>query len=168
MPANPAKSCGACSQCCKVMGIEELAKPVGVWCQHRRAGVGCDIHGRHPASCQAFACQWLIEPAAPARFRPDRTKVVLAAEGDPPRLVAYCDPANPLAWRREPIYGLLKARARASPLTVVARAGARLWLIAPDEDVDLGEVDAASAFQVERGHDGRLRVTALPPTAGPE
>jgi hypothetical protein len=163
MDAKPSRTCGACSQCCKVMGIDELAKPAGVWCSHRVVGVGCDIHGRHPASCRAFACQWLVEPAMPPRLRPDRTKVVLVAEGEPARLVAYCDPANPLAWRREPVYSLLKAQARAAVRSVIARAGARLWLIAADEDIDLGEVDPRSAFRVERDGGGRLRVTPIPP-----
>lgn len=35
VPAQ-ARSCGACTFCCKVMMIEELQKPPGPWCEHRK------------------------------------------------------------------------------------------------------------------------------------
>jgi len=40
--------------------------------------------------------------------------VVLVADADGRRLMAHCDPAIPWVWRRDPIYSLLKARARAT------------------------------------------------------
>jgi hypothetical protein len=133
-----------------------------------KSGVGCGIYGAHPASCRAFACEWLTQPAMPPKFRPDRTKVVLTTDGEPgrERLVANCDPATPFAWKREPIYGLLKQQARAnwnSPVTVVAKAGLRLWLITPDEDVDLGEADPRSTYAIDRSQPGKVRVTVTPP-----
>ena len=30
----PGRACGSCTLCCKTMGVDELAKPPGVWCQH--------------------------------------------------------------------------------------------------------------------------------------
>jgi hypothetical protein len=155
--ATPQRSCGPCTFCCKVMSIDELAKPVGTWCEHCTPGRGCAIYGQHPQSCRDFACQWLLEPDMPHRYRPDQSKVVLAAEGDGPRLVAHCDPANPTAWRRNPMYALLKQQARATwgtGATVVAKAGLRLWLIAPEQDIDLGEVDPRSPFKIEQTDGG--------------
>jgi hypothetical protein len=106
------KSCGPCTLCCKVMEIEELKKPVGSWCSHCEPGKGCTIYGSHPPSCQDFTCQWLLESSMPDEFRPDRARVaVLVADGEGPRLIARCDPSNPTAWQREPMYSTLKAQA---------------------------------------------------------
>jgi len=163
--AMPAKKCGSCSFCCKVMEIEELAKPAGEWCRHRKPGIGCGIYGEHPPSCQGFACQWLLEPDMPHKYRPDQTKVVLAIDDDGDRLVAHCDPANPLAWRRDPIRSLLRVRARASwgsGATVMAKVGRRLWVITPDSEVDLGEIDPRAPFKIDREPDGGVRVEVLP------
>lgn len=159
------KVCGPCTFCCKVMSIEELNKPMGVRCPHQVAGKGCSIYGQHPPSCQAFACQWLLEPAMPHRFRPDLTKVVLDADSEGQRLIARCDPANPLAWRREPIYSLLKEQAAVtwgSEISVVAKAGLRLWFIAPRADIDLGEVSERAPLSIIKARDGTATVRVLP------
>jgi hypothetical protein len=161
------RRCGPCTLCCKVMEITELNKPRGVWCPHRKADVGCSIHGHHPASCQGFQCQWILDPALPFKLRPDQTKVVLTSDEGGRRLVANCDPANPLAWRRDPIYAHLKGKARAtwsSGHRVIAKAGKHLWLIAPDQDIDVGEIDDRVPFQIQEGPDG-VRVIVLPPIA---
>jgi hypothetical protein len=149
------------------MGITELAKPPGAWCPHRSADAGCTIHGSHPTSCRVFNCQWLLDEALPFKLRPDQTKVVLTSDEDGRRLVANCDPANPMAWRREPIYSHLKGQARAtwrSGLRVFAKAGLHHWLIAPAADIDMGEVDDRTPFQIQEGPDG-VQVIFLPPIA---
>jgi hypothetical protein len=64
------------------------------------------------------------------------------------------------------MYDLLKQQARntwGSGLVVVAKAGLRIWLIGPSQDVDLGEVDPRSPFNIEQLPDGTLRVEVLPP-----
>jgi hypothetical protein len=102
----------------------------------------------------------------PQRFRPDRSKVVLATDENGGRLVAHCDPSNHLAWRREPIFSLLKQQARAtwgSEMHVVAKAGQRLWVITPVEEIDLGEVHERSPVQILQFRDGSATVTVLPP-----
>lgn len=146
------------------MEIAELSKPAGTNCPHRIAEKGCAIYGQHPPTCRAFRCQWLLAPDLPPRLRPDRCKVVLDVE-PPQRLIARCDPLNPTAWRKEPIYGVLKARARASwgSATVHAQAGRRLWLIAPNEDRDLGEVHPRSPIVVALLEGGGFTVDILPP-----
>ena len=160
------RTCGSCSFCCKVMSIDELDKPMGSWCVHRKGPSGCSIYGSHPHSCQVFACQWLLEPSMPHRFRPDQTKVVLTTDDDGPRLIANCDPSNALAWRREPIFTLLKRQAEAtwaSDATVIAKAGRRLWLITPTQELDLGEVDERAPMSILKARDGSASVTVLPP-----
>ena len=77
----------------------------------------------------------------PHRIRPDQTKVVLYTDHDGSRLVARCDPANPSAWRREPMYGALKRFARAtfgSGRMVMVAVDRHIWLISPNQDLDLG------------------------------
>ena len=152
--------------CCKVMEIPALEKPSGMLCRHVVAGRGCGIHGTHPAACRVFACLWLREPTLPHKFRPDQTKVVMATDVHGTRLTAYCDPANPLAWRREPIRGFLRDQAQArwgTGFAIVAKAGARTWMIGPKGDVDLGDLDDRSPLQIEQGPDGVPKVTILAP-----
>lgn len=94
-------TCGTCSMCCKLMAVEELNKPVNVWCQHVVKRKGCGIYSDRPESCRTFQCLWLRMKDMPEEARPDRCKVMLdAAEQDDgtPALVAMIDPAYPLAW----------------------------------------------------------------------
>lgn len=161
MPNRP-KSCGPCGLCCKVFAVEELAKPMGVQCAHFSAG--CTIYAHRPTPCRTFQCVWLMDPEMPHRFRPDQTKVVLDQDPDGTRLIARCDPANPQAWRRNPMYAALKAYAAQTWGTgklVLAVTGRRTWVIAPSEDIDLGEIDPASALRVTEA-DGRIVVSVLP------
>ena len=156
------KSCGPCGLCCKVFAVEELAKPMGVTCAHRSRTAGCSIHPDRPASCRSFECVWLMDPEMPHRFRPDQTRVVLDQDPDGTRLLARCDPANPQAWRRNPMYAALKAYAAKTWGTgrlVIAVAGRHTWVITPREDLDLGEVDPAANLKVVEGADGRISVT---------
>ena len=166
--APSAKSCGSCTLCCKVLGIMELEKPAWDWCPHCTPGKGCGIYEARPTSCRAFDCQWIVEPALAEAFKPDRSKVVLV--GSPgPIINAYCDPSQPLAWKREPMHALLRERARTrwgGLLAVVARAGLRTWLINGDGDTDLGEVDPRSEVRFERLPGGPARAIVLPPAPG--
>ena len=163
---NRSKSCGPCGLCCKVFAVEELKKPMGVMCAHYGgAGRGCTIHPDRPHACRSFECVWLMDPDMPHRFRPDQTRVVLDQDPDGSRLIARCDPANPQAWRRNPMYAALKGYAAETWGTgklVLAVAGRRTWVIAPHEDVDLGEVDPAALLKVVET-DGRIAVSVLPP-----
>jgi hypothetical protein len=163
--AGRPKACGACTQCCKVLAVQELGKPMGVLCSHCVSGKGCGIYDTRPASCRSFECVWLMDPEMPHRFRPDLTKVVLDQDPEGRRLIARCDAANPQAWRRNPIYAALKRYATTnwdSGRIVLAVAGRRTWLVAPSEDVDLGELDPQASLRVETDPDGKVRVAILP------
>lgn len=148
------------------MGVEELGKPMGVLCAHCRPGRGCAIYEDRPRGCRAFECVWLMDPEMPHRFRPDQTKVVLDQDKDGRRLIARCDPANPMAWKRNPIYAALKdyaAREWGQGKIVTAVAGRRTWLIAPREDIDLGEVDPRARLEIVERPDRSVQVTVSPP-----
>jgi hypothetical protein len=143
------------------MGIDELDKPAGAWCQHFKAGVGCSIHGSHPPTCQGFRCMWLISPTMPDQVRPDRCKVVLTLEGGDANIVAHADPDDPTAWRRDPIHGQLRRWAADywfKDRTVWAKVNEHTWLIAPDRDIDLGEIDEHAPVTYEQTPDGTITV----------
>jgi hypothetical protein len=144
------------------MGVAEIDKPAGSACIHTRAGQGCAIYDARPTGCRVFECVWLMDPEMPHRFRPDQTKVVLDQDHGGRRLIARCDPANPLAWRRNPIYGALKAYAQdhwGTGKAVMAVAGRRAWVITPREDIDLGEIDPAARVEIVEQSDGKVAVT---------
>jgi hypothetical protein len=151
--------------CCKVLAVAELDKPMGLLCAHCRPGQGCGVYLDRPVACRTFECVWLLDPEMPHRFRPDQSKVMLEQDHGGRRLIARCDPANPMAWRRNPIYGALKAyaaKAWESGGIVIAVAGRHVWLIAPREDVDVGEIDPAAAISVVERADGRVELTIMP------
>jgi len=162
------KSCGPCTMCCKLLTVAELEKPAGTACRHLAKGGGCGIYETRPTACRTFECVWLMDPEMPHRFRPDQTKVMLDQDPEANWLVARCDPANPTAWRRNPMYMALKAFAAqhwGKGKLAMAVAGRRTWVITPKEDIDLGDVEPGSGFKVVEGADGTVTVeVAAPPT----
>lgn len=123
--------CGACSLCCKLPYVPALDKPIDTWCSHARPGQGgCAIYPDRPAGCRTFICNWLAGKLGEEWF-PARCKMIvtpsgtLAPSGTPakPVMLIMVDPAYPNAWRREPYYSQL--RARAGNILVVIRIGLR-------------------------------------------
>ena len=159
------RECGACTLCCKVMGIHELDKPYGVWCPHCKPGSGCGIYETRPASCRTFTCGWLSDETIPDALRPDRSKVVLYFSANGQKLIARCDPGHPTAWRREPLYGQLKrwaARGWAEHVLVTPMVGDRTWVLTPNHEVDLGVVDPGARLAIAEQPDGTVAVTVAP------
>ena len=70
------RTCGDCTACCKILGVEELDKPAGTQCVHCDPGKGCKIYEQRPATCREFACTWLQHGNLPDELRPDRCHVV--------------------------------------------------------------------------------------------
>src|SRR5258708_33870552 len=50
------RSCGSCSMCCYVMGVEDIDKPKSQWCRHCKPVKGCTIYATRPAACKTVAC----------------------------------------------------------------------------------------------------------------
>lgn len=158
-----ARTCGSCTFCCKVMSVAELAKPVGEWCAHCQPGKGCGIYAERPGECRTFVCQWLADPRLPDLLRPDKVKVMLTGDGRG-GMVARCDPQAPLAWRHEPMLTLLKGAARQtwnSNRTIVVKAGARTWLVAPAAEYDLGALDPGAQISVSKRPNGTADVKVV-------
>jgi hypothetical protein len=163
------RQCGSCTLCCKVMTIQELAKPAGQWCPHCAIGKGCGIYEDRPESCRLFKCVWLVDPTMPDELKPEKSKVVVFVPIGGRRMVALCDPTSPLAWMKEPFYSGLKQMARKAASegkSVMAFAGERHWVVGPVDDIDLGEVDPNVTVKVGYQPNGRLNVEKLPSKQG--
>lgn len=80
MPIATERSCGACSECCRVLAVAEINKKPFTLCEHTRhygkAG-RCKIHESKPDVCRAFRCFWLKGSFAESD-RPDKTGVVVS------------------------------------------------------------------------------------------
>jgi hypothetical protein len=136
-----ARTCGDCTLCCKVMAIEELAKPVGQWCRHCKPGHGYLVYDSRPAECRAFHCLWLIDPRFGAHWKPSKSKLVVTTSED--GLEIRCDSGFPDAWRREPHHGEIRklaASGEAHDVTVLVISGERMTLVTSGRDFDLGVV----------------------------
>jgi hypothetical protein len=149
------------------MAIDELAKSPGRWCRHCAPGVGCRIYEERPASCRQFSCLWLSMAALPDALKPDRSKVVLALDADGTRLMAHCDPADPFAWRREPMLSHLRSKAREAwgLGRVLVRSGDQTWLVTPTGDLAMGVIPSHVAYRVE-DRAGEILLTVLVPREG--
>jgi hypothetical protein len=129
MPA----SCGSCAECCRLLEIEEIAKPWNSPCRHAREGVAggcCSIYENRPASCAAFRCLYLAsqtrsDPAErlDVSLRPDRTHVVFYRNGteiDRSVVFAHVDPGVPLAWQDGAVHSeIMRLTARGATVIVV-------------------------------------------------
>jgi hypothetical protein len=137
----PGRECGDCTLCCKVMAIEELAKPVSSWCPHCKPGCGCRIYANRPAECRTFSCLWLVNDRLDERWKPNKSKLVLTTSED--GIEVRCDPGFPDAWRREPFRNEIREWAvsgETHDVTVVVIVGERMTLVTPDREFDLGVV----------------------------
>jgi len=102
------KSCGECGLCCKLIGVESIAKPQFTWCRHFKRSVGCGIYEDRPHDCRAFICYWLHVPNLGDEWRPDRAGFVMHIADGGARLNIKVDPINPQAWKAEPFYSTFK------------------------------------------------------------
>jgi len=135
------RECGECTLCCKVMAIEELAKPASSWCPHCKPRRGCLIYANRPAECRAFSCLWLVNDLLDQHWKPSKSRLVLTTSED--GIEVRCDPGFPDAWRKEPFRSEIQQWAvsgEARDLTVIVILGERIILIAPDREFDLGIV----------------------------
>ncbi len=137
----PGRQCGDCTLCCKVMAIEELAKPASAWCPHCEPGRGCRIYPDRPVECRSFSCVWLVNELLEEHWKPSRSKLVLTTSED--GLEVRCDPGFPDACRREPFRSELREWAVSGEtldMTVVVIVGQRMTLLTPECEFDLGIV----------------------------
>lgn len=167
----PAKECGSCSLCCKLVTVAELGKPSGTWCGHCNPGKGCAIHATRPDVCRTWNCFWLIEPNLGPQWRPDRCKMVLLADGRTRRMFVRCDPGFPQAWRKEPYHAQIRQWAsRAGPAggEVFIGVGHDITVLANGREFHLGAASEQDGFATEYDASGRfLRCRVIPAGTGP-
>jgi len=135
------RECGECTLCCKVMAIEELAKPVSSWCPHCKPGRGCLIYADRPAECRTYNCLWLIDERFGPHWKPSKSKLVLTTSQD--GIEIRCDPGFPDAWRKAPFRSEIQALATSGEVydvAVIVIIGERMILVASDREFDLGIV----------------------------
>ena len=128
----PGKSCGSCTQCCKICTVDELQKPAGVYCSHCTIGGGCQIYQDRPPSCRTFMCSWLYSPDMAPEFKPDKTHVVIWEWAAARILFADCDPDRPDAWRSPQVINFLRqtaSRIGPSGWKVFAAVKKQVWLV---------------------------------------
>ena len=139
MTLAPGRECGSCSMCCKLLGIEELAKPSGVWCKHVAQGKGCTIYDQRPGSCSSFNCYWLYDANLGPEWKPDKSKFVIW-RGPTGAWILSVDPGNPHAWR-QPQYirqlRLVSAQLAEEGQVLILFKGEKMTCILPDRDVEL-------------------------------
>lgn len=137
-------NCGTCTLCCKLKKIVELDKPVGTWCafcnSHPMYGSSvmtpCTRYQTRPQSCRDYKCYWLatqdsrdVRVRMPLYFRPDNSRVIID-EHETLKVVVLCDVAEPLAFRKNPMWTFLNQRAQAGA-AVYAISGKRVFHILP-------------------------------------
>jgi hypothetical protein len=141
MIGSAKRLCGDCTLCCKLMAIEELAKPANCWCPHCKPGRGCTIYADRPAECENFSCLWLINDLLDEQWKPNKSKLVLTTSED--GIEIRCDPGFPDAWRKEPYGSEIRKWAvsgERNDVTVVVIVGRRMILVTSDREFDLGVV----------------------------
>lgn len=152
------KTCGDCGLCCKLLRIQELAKPDGQWCWNFKRGLGCSIYGTRPTECRTFHCGWLMESHLDERWKPTTARFVIWQPGGGGRLVIQVDPAYPQAWRKEPYYSTIKGwsrRDRPHAAEVTVRIGQRLIIVFPEAEIELGGWEDRPIKSGYRFEDGR-------------
>jgi hypothetical protein len=139
-PAQPLaseKSCGSCTECCRMMAVPELYKPAWTLCSNCAAGVGCKVYQDRPQSCRDFNCGWLMAPYMGPDLKPERSHVVFF-QPDRHTIVANCDPDRPDAWRAPAVMDVLYQLARNfADRVVLVRVEDRFWRITPDSIVSI-------------------------------
>lgn len=96
----PPQPCDGCTACCKIMGVMELTKPAGTWCEMCDIGKGCRAYANRPPGCIDFECAYAKGMmGADLAFRPDRSKVVMSFTNDGKYPVAHVDTSRPNAWK---------------------------------------------------------------------
>lgn len=129
METSTTAICGNCTMCCKLLGFngklngEQFKKPAGQWCPECDIGKGCKVYQDRPEPCRGFVCLYvhgILEgvPLDP-KLRPDRCGVVLSPTTDD-NIAVSVDWPRTEAWKREPVFSLLRQFLRAGKRATVS------------------------------------------------
>ena len=107
------RACGACSLCCTVLRVDELAKPGGTPCPKLRPDdPRCGVHASRPSICRRYRCLWL-QGGLEEEDRPDRLGAVLDLLTEAGQTYLAVREARPGAFEGSPRLGEVVARYRA-------------------------------------------------------
>lgn len=120
-------SCGSCTMCCKLLSIEEIKKPAGVWCGTCDPKSGCKDYENRPQSCKDFECLWLHSQKPhiseklrfPPEMRPDKCKVILHKKPSG-EMVVHVSQDHPDAFKKGAIGEWLKRENKVRPVTIIS------------------------------------------------
>lgn len=138
------RTCGSCTLCCKVLGIDALDKHPHQWCGHCKKGQGCSIYADRPDECRTFDCGYLSRPDHIGdHWRPATSKMVICSNISSGRIEIHVDESRRDAWKNEPFYSEIKHWARAATdnggqLLICQKD--RTFVILPHRDIDLGKI----------------------------
>jgi hypothetical protein len=135
---EPARKCGDCQLCCKLLPVVELSKAAGERCKHQRAGKGCLVYHRteqgFPSCCGYWSCRWQTDTAMAGMPRPDRCHYVVDVMLDSihakrndgtiheiPCLQVWVDPAFPNAHRAPELRAYLNRMAEQFQVIAIVR-----------------------------------------------
>lgn len=147
-PSALGRSCGKCSMCCYLLHVIELQKPANKWCGHCRPGYGgCTIYDTRPQICRSFKCGWLMSDKVGDEWYPLQSHMILSLGvfNGVQTVTCTVDRRWPEIWREYPYYQQLKAMAERGLhvrkpeeiLIVHVRCDGRVWLVLPNEDVEI-------------------------------
>ncbi|MDP3740603.1 MAG: hypothetical protein Q8R02_24665 [Hyphomonadaceae bacterium] len=143
------RTCEGCTLCCKVLRIDELAKPANQMCIHATAG-GCAIHGSHPETCRVFFCLWIDDRSFGPEWKPDRSHFVMSRSASGKGLFLNVDIDTPDAWKAEPYYSALKRLASGARVGnyIAVSVGARCFAVFPEEDLEVCDLGPGCEIMV--------------------
>jgi len=136
-PGRPARQCGDCQLCCKLLPVRSLDKGAGERCRHQSHARGCKVYhqlGRVSPECRLWSCRWLVNDDAGDLRRPDRSHYVLdimpeyvtLQDGEGKRtpipvVQIWVDPSHPDAHRDPALRAWLQRRAIAEGVAGLVR-----------------------------------------------
>lgn len=124
--------CGSCTLCCRVTSVPELRKPVGKWCSHVEAGVGCRIYDRRPNSCRSFECYWYSHSKLSAHLRPNEIGVMFEQLKGKKTILALVDPDRPQAWRMPNVQAFISSLTQKGNPVLVSESGVKPVVLLPE------------------------------------
>ncbi len=80
-PAADGRTCGACTECCTALIVDELKKPEWFKCLHL-GKYGCRIYSKRPESCKVYYCMWMAGVGG-RELRPDRLGIIFSGVTSP-------------------------------------------------------------------------------------
>ena len=137
------RGCDSCTLCCKLVPVDEIAKPAATWCPHCAPASGCRIYADRPHGCRVFFCGWLVNAEVAPHWRPRESRMVLDFQPSMNRLAVHVDPGRPDAWRKPPYHAelqIIATRMAEAGGYVLVACGAHFTMMLARQEFPLGRV----------------------------